>query len=146
MRYARETRGNVEIIHLLEREATYHSGVESFSRRLVEIAHESGLPIVVDFGAVHYVDMSMIVTIMGAARDLRREGNDLAVCGMTAPTLQSTFDLAGLQRFVQCYRDTDEAITRMNVSDISAAQNGGAMSTLGSEVPPMRLCSDDNEY
>lgn len=145
MRYARETRGNVEIVHLLEREATYHSGVESFSRRLVDIAHESGLPIVVDFGAVHYVDMSMIVTIMGATRDLRREGKDLAVCGMTAPTLQSTFDLAGLQRFVQCFRDTDEAITRMNVTDFGAARDAGTTPEIGNELPRMRLYPDGSE-
>jgi anti-anti-sigma factor len=110
MDYVCQTIRGVDVVRLMEREATLHQGVDGFARDLLRLVREHGNSIVMDFGTVHYIDSAMLMTLLGVLRELRSIGRELVLAGVKSDSLQSTLSLSGVLRHVRQYGTIEEAI------------------------------------
>ena len=65
--------------------------------------------VVVDLAQVEFLDSSGLGALLSCLRNLKADGGDLVLCGLTAP-VQSLFELVRMNRIFAIYGDRDEAV------------------------------------
>jgi len=77
-----------------------------------EAQRENARNILFDFSEVEFMDSSGIGLIIGRYKLADANGGVTAVCHMK-DSLRRIFDISGLKKIIQPYRDINEALTQM---------------------------------
>jgi anti-sigma B factor antagonist len=84
------------------------SNVKRFKQEWIP-ALESRTRVVLDLGAVQFIDSSGLGAILSCYRQLRSSGGDLKLCGMTPP-VRALFELVRMHRIFDTYATFEEAV------------------------------------
>ena len=68
--------------------------------------------IIFDFSGLDFMDSSGIGMVIGRYRQIENQGGRVAAVGVS-PEFGRIFEISGLQKLMPCYKDVDEAISRM---------------------------------
>ena len=66
-----------------------------------------------NFNRLEFIDSSGLGVILGRYRKLKKEGGELAVCGLSR-TIYRIFELSGVFKILPAYRTEDEALSNFN--------------------------------
>ena len=80
-----------------------------FRESVLEAAGDTDPPkVIVDFGALGFIDSSGLGAIVACLKHLRERGGDLALAAPEGSGLRRLLDLTGLDRVLTLYASTDE--------------------------------------
>ena len=102
--------GDVAIVEL-EEDRLDGAAVPSF-RKGMEAVRGACPRIVLDLGAVSFLDSSGLASVLACFRAARAEGGDLRLCGLTRP-VRALFDLVRMDQVIPVHATREEAIAAM---------------------------------
>ena len=108
MRLAFDERGGVTVVRVQEDKLTYPVLLPFFSevRRRVE---GGATRLLVDLGAVRYLDSASIGCLMDVHRLLQEKGGALRLSGLQ-PRVETMISMTGVHKIVPLHRDEEDAL------------------------------------
>jgi anti-anti-sigma factor len=108
MKLAFEDKAGVTVVRVLEAKLTYPVLAAFFSEVRQQV--EGGARrVVIDLGAVGYLDSASIGCLMDVHRLLQEKGGALRLSGLQ-PRVETMISMTGVHKIVPLHRDEDEAL------------------------------------
>lgn len=107
MKLATHTVGNVDLVELLVKSLDADTAQEF--RENMEKKLEEGGKVVLDLGALKFVDSSGLGAILTCLRKLNANGGDLKLCNMSKE-VRAMFELVRMHRIIDIYDSRGDAV------------------------------------
>ena len=118
MQLAFEERGDVTIVRVQEAKLTYPI-LSAFFSEVRQKVEAGARKVVIDLGAVSYLDSASIGCLMDVHRLLQDKGGALRLSGLQ-PRVETMISMTGVHKIVPLHRDEQDALAAF------AAAPGGA--------------------
>ena len=132
MQLAFEEKGDVTVVRVQEAKLTYPV-LSSFFSEVRQRVEGGARQVLIDLGAVSYLDSASIGCLMDVHRLLQEKGGALRLSGLQ-PRVETMISMTGVHKIVPLHRDEEDALAAFG-----ARRGGGAMNKLrlstGHEVP-----------
>lgn len=108
MQLAFETRGNVTIVRVREAKLTYPL-LASFLSEVRQRIEAGEVRVLIDLGAVGYLDSASIGCLMDVHRLVQDRGGALRLCALQ-PRVETMISMTGVHKIVPLHRDEEDAL------------------------------------
>jgi anti-anti-sigma factor len=108
MRLAFDERGDVTVVRVQEAKLTYPL-LASFFSEVRQRVDGGARKVVIDLGAVSYLDSASIGCLMDIHRLLSEKGGALRLAGLQ-PRVETMISMTGVHKIVPLHRDEEEAL------------------------------------
>jgi len=113
MQLAFEERGDVTIVRVHEAKLTYPV-LASFFSEVRQKVEAGALKVVIDLGAVNYLDSASIGCLMDVHRLLQERGGALRLSGLQ-PRVETMISMTGVHKIVPLHREEEDALAGFGV-------------------------------
>ncbi|HID56329.1 TPA: anti-sigma factor antagonist [Candidatus Poribacteria bacterium] len=100
-----QERSDVQVIKVVQDLDNY--GAADLEKELKDLIGSKKYKLVVDLSKVNYVNSTAVGMLVGMAKQAKRKGGDLKVCGLK-DRIRKTFDLLGASKVLEIF-DTEES-------------------------------------
>jgi anti-anti-sigma factor len=118
MQLAFEDKGDVTIVRVQEAKLTYPV-LSAFFSEVRQRVEAGARKLVMDLGAVSYLDSASIGCLMDVHRLVQERGGALRLCGLQ-PRVETMISMTGVHKIVPLHRDEEDALAAFG-----AAPGGG---------------------
>jgi len=108
MQLSVDERGEVRVIRVREAKLTY-PGLSVFFAEVRKVVEAGCLAVVLDLGAVSYIDSASIGCLMDVHRLLTDKGGAVGLCGLQ-PRVETMLSMTGVHRIIRVFREEEEAV------------------------------------
>jgi len=113
MQLAFEQRGDVTIVRVREAKLTYPI-LSSFFSEVRQQVESGARKLVIDLGAVSYLDSASIGCLMDVHRLLQERGGALRLSGLQ-PRVETMISMTGVHKIVPLHREEEDALAGFGV-------------------------------
>jgi len=113
MQLAFEERSDVTIVRVKEAKLTYPV-LASFFAEVRQKVEAGARKVVIDLGAVTYLDSASIGCLMDVHRLLQDKGGALRLCGLQ-PRVETMISMTGVHKIVPLHREEEDALAEFGV-------------------------------
>jgi anti-sigma B factor antagonist len=114
MKLAFEDKDGVTVVRVQEAKLTYPV-LASFFSEVRQRVEGGARRVVIDLGAVGYLDSASIGCLMDVHRLLQEKGGSLRLSGLQ-PRVETMISMTGVHKIVPLHRDEDEALAGFRAS------------------------------
>ena len=104
-----EERGDVRVVHVKESKLTYPV-LSSFFGEVRQLVEAGARKVVIDLGAVSYIDSASIGCLMDIHRLLQERSGEVRIAALQ-PRVETMISMTGVHKIVDIHRDLEEAVT-----------------------------------
>jgi len=102
-----QERSGVQVIKVTQDLDNY--GAADLEKELKDLIGSKNYKLVVDLSKVNYVNSTAVGMLVGIAKQARRKGGDLKVCGLK-DKIRKTFDLLGASKVLEIFDSEESAV------------------------------------
>lgn len=103
-----EEKGDVRVVHVKESKLTYPV-LSSFFGEVRQLVEAGARKVVIDLGAVSYIDSASIGCLMDIHRLLQERSGEVRIAALQ-PRVETMISMTGVHKIVDIHRDLDEAV------------------------------------
>jgi anti-anti-sigma factor len=103
-----EERGDVRVVHVKESKLTYPV-LSSFFGEVRQLVEGGARKVVIDLGAVTYIDSASIGCLMDIHRLLQERSGEVRIAALQ-PRVETMISMTGVHKIVDIHRDLEEAV------------------------------------
>jgi anti-anti-sigma factor len=107
-----EERGDVRVVHVKESKLTYPV-LSSFFGEVRQLVEGGARKVVIDLGAVTYIDSASIGCLMDIHRLLQERSGEVRIAALQ-PRVETMISMTGVHKIVDIHRDLEEAVSSLS--------------------------------
>ena len=108
MQLALDQNGDVRIVRVKEAKLTYPT-LSAFFGEVRQLVEDGARKVVIDLGAVTYIDSASIGCLMDIRRMLQEKGGALRLSGLQ-PRVETMVSMTGVNKIIEIHREESAAV------------------------------------